>query len=67
MPSRACASSRELLERVDPETEVVGIDEGQFFDSGCRASATPGRPGKRVIVAGLDRITWVGRSSRCRS
>ena len=26
------ASSRELLERVEPDTEVVGIDEGQFFD-----------------------------------
>src|SRR5690348_18356374 len=25
-------SSRELLEHVRPDTEVVGIDEGQFFD-----------------------------------
>jgi thymidine kinase len=47
--------SRELAERVDPGTEVVGIDEGQFFDQGlpavCSALADGG---KRVIVAGLD-------------
>jgi thymidine kinase len=49
------ASSAELLERVDADTEVVGIDEGQFFDldlpSVCNALANRG---KRVIVAGLD-------------
>src|ERR1700752_2591362 len=26
-------SSDELLSRVSPDTEVVGIDEGQFFDA----------------------------------
>ena len=26
-------TAKELLERVEPETEVVGIDEGQFFDN----------------------------------
>jgi thymidine kinase len=30
--SRAVEGSRQLLEAVAPETEVVGIDEGQFFD-----------------------------------
>src|ERR1043165_5192161 len=34
-------SSAELLERVDEDTDVVGIDEGQFFDmnlpSACNA------------------------------
>src|SRR6476660_309584 len=30
--SETVASSRDLLEKVHPETEVVGIDEGQFFD-----------------------------------
>jgi thymidine kinase len=48
-------SSRELLERVQPETEVVGIDEGQFFDpelpAVCSMLADQGR---RVLVAGLD-------------
>jgi len=55
IPSENLQSSRELLERVLPETEVVGIDEGQFFDadlpSVCTALADQG---KRVIVAGLD-------------
>lgn len=45
----------EILERLDPRTEVVGIDEGQFFDeelvSVCGRMADLG---KRVIVAGLD-------------
>jgi thymidine kinase len=48
-------SSRELKDAVKPETEVVGIDEGQFFDMElpaiCNALADSG---KRVIVAGLD-------------
>jgi thymidine kinase len=49
------ASSRELLEQVADDTEVVGIDEGQFFDLElpmiCNTLADRG---KRVIVAGLD-------------
>jgi thymidine kinase len=48
-------SSAELLERVDPDTEVVGIDEGQFFDADLPAACVQlARDGKRVIVAGLD-------------
>ena len=48
-------TSRELLERVKPETEVVGIDEGQFFDVELPAVCnTLADLGKRVIVAGLD-------------
>jgi len=47
--------ANEILERLDPRTEVVGIDEGQFFDhelvSVCGRMADLG---KRVIVAGLD-------------
>ena len=53
--SSAVRSSRELLETVDRDTEVVGIDEGQFFDAElpavCSALADQG---KRIIVAGLD-------------
>ena len=33
IPSENLASSRELLVRVQLDPEVVGIDEGQFFDS----------------------------------
>ena len=53
--SENVASSRELLERVRPETEVVGIDEGQFFDRSCRRCAArwPTRA-SGVLVAGLD-------------
>jgi thymidine kinase len=55
IPSTAVATSRLLLEQVDADTEVVGIDEGQFFDLElpmiCNTLADQG---KRVIVAGLD-------------
>ena len=41
--------------RVAPDTEVVGIDEGQFFDVELPAVCnTLADRGKRVIVAGLD-------------
>ena len=49
------ASSGELLETVQPDTAVVGIDEVQFFDERivevCDALANRG---VRVIAAGLD-------------
>ena len=53
--SEDVGASRDLLDRVLPDTEVVGIDEGQFFDielpAVCNTLADQGR---RVIVAGLD-------------
>jgi thymidine kinase len=55
IPSEAVASSRELAARVHPETDVVGIDEGQFFDADLPAVCNDlADAGKRVIVAGLD-------------
>lgn len=55
IPSENVASARELLERVQPKTQVVGIDEGQFFDGELPAVCnTLADQGKRVIVAGLD-------------
>jgi thymidine kinase len=55
IPSDNVGSARELLERVLPDTEVVGIDEGQFFDQELPAICnTLADQGKRVIVAGLD-------------
>jgi thymidine kinase len=55
IPSESLASSRDLLERVLEDTEVVGIDEGQFFDAELPAVCnTIADRGKRVIVAGLD-------------
>jgi thymidine kinase len=48
-------TSRELYAHVAPDTEVVGIDEGQFFDAELPAICnTLADEGKRVIVAGLD-------------
>jgi len=53
--SVAVENSEELFKQVKEETEVVGIDEGQFFDNNltkvCNKLANEG---KRVIVAGLD-------------
>jgi thymidine kinase len=47
--------SAEILAHVDPRTEVVGIDEGQFFDADLpRVCQHLADLGKRVIVAGLD-------------
>jgi len=55
VPSEAVGRADDVLTRLDPRTEVVGIDEAQFFDEGlprvCRHVADLG---KRVIVAGLD-------------
>jgi thymidine kinase len=49
------SASKDLLSLVEPDTDVVGIDEGQFFDQDLPAvcNELAGR-GKRVIVAGLD-------------
>ena len=53
--SAAVQDSKALLSQVHGDTEVIGIDEGQFFDAElprvCNALADQG---KRVIVAGLD-------------
>jgi len=54
-------SSKELVARVHDDTEVVGIDEGQFFDSDLPAACNAlANKGKRVIVAGLDQ-DYLGR------
>ena len=48
-------SAAELRERVEVDTEVVGIDEGQFFDNELVHVANDlARRGVRVIIAGLD-------------
>ena len=55
IPSENVKSSDELVRLVAEDTEVVGIDEGQFFDSNLPAACnTLADLGKRVIVAGLD-------------
>ena len=59
--SQPVKSSNELIAGVDDDTEVVGIDEGQFFDHALPAACnTLADRGKRVIVAGLDQ-DYLGR------
>ncbi len=54
-PSIAVAKAKDILKRIASDTQVVGIDEVQFFDADiiavCEKLAGEGR---RVIVAGLD-------------
>jgi thymidine kinase len=54
-PSVAVSRARDILKKIDPDTQVVGVDEVQFFDEDivdvCEKLAGQGR---RVIVAGLD-------------
>lgn len=53
--SRAATTAAEIRALVEPDTEVVGIDEGQFFDAELVSIANElAAEGKRVIVAGLD-------------
>jgi thymidine kinase len=48
-------SASEVLAKVDLDTEVVGIDEGQFFDNELVNVANQlAQRGVRVIIAGLD-------------
>ena len=55
------ANSAELLAAVTPTTEVVGIDEAQFFDDGLVEVCTNlAAAGTCVILAGLD-LDYLGR------
>ncbi|HVG38221.1 MAG TPA: thymidine kinase [Pyrinomonadaceae bacterium] len=59
--SQAVASAVEILARIEPQTDVVGIDEGQFFDQDLVEVANElARRGLRVIIAGLDQ-DYLGR------
>ena len=61
MPSLTVECAKEILEKLDDRTEVVAIDEGQFFDpSLVGVVETMANRGMRVIVAGLDQ-DYTGR------
>ena len=53
--SQLVSHAREINDLLDDRTQVIGVDEGQFFDlelvNVCNKLADSG---KRVIVAGLD-------------
>jgi thymidine kinase len=59
--SMPVTTTAEMLAAIEPETQVVGIDEGQFFDMELIAAVNMlASNGKRVIVAGLDQ-DYTGR------
>lgn len=59
--SQTVKAANEILDAVDPDTEVIGIDEGQFFDQDLvRVTNSLADQGKRVIIAGLD-MDYLGR------
>jgi len=48
-------TSEDIRARIEPDTEVVGIDEAQFFDNELISIANElAERGVRVIIAGLD-------------
>jgi thymidine kinase len=48
-------TSAQLLRKVEDSTQVIGIDEGQFFDEGLvEVVEQLAAAGKQVIIAGLD-------------
>ena len=61
MPSQVVASAREILDALDGRTQVIGIDESNFFGPDLVGLATQlADGGKQVIVAGLD-TDYLGR------
>lgn len=54
-------SAAEVMQKVEPRTEVIGIDEAQFLGDELVSVCTQlADMGKRVIVAGLD-TDYLGR------
>ena len=55
------ATAEEILQATMHRTEVVGIDEAQFFDGALvEVAETLANRGVRVVIAGLD-LDWRGR------
>ena len=53
--SSVVRTAAEIRDLIEPDTEVIGIDEGQFFDNELVAVVNElARRGLRVIIAGLD-------------
>lgn len=61
IPADLVTAAGEILSRVDPRTEVVGIDEAQFLGVELVEVAQKlADMGKRVLIAGLD-TDFLGR------
>jgi len=53
--SKPVMTAAELMAQIKDDTQVVGIDEGQFFDAAIVEAVNKlARDGRRVIIAGLD-------------
>src|SRR5437867_6071758 len=61
MKSEVVGSATEILERVSPRTEVIGMDEANFLGPDVvDVSTRLADLGKRVLIAGLD-TDYLGR------
>lgn len=61
MPSESITSAREILDKLDWRSEVVGVDESNFFGPELVAVAQKlADSGKQVIIGGLD-TDFMGR------
>lgn len=61
LPSTVIDHASEIHRHLLPETRVIGIDEGQFFDETLVEVANGlADRGLRVLIAGLD-MDWKGR------
>lgn len=59
--SKPVMTARELMAQIEADTQVIGIDEGQFFDMELVGAVNAlANSGKRVIIAGLDQ-DYTGR------
>jgi thymidine kinase len=55
MKSEALNSTKEMLQRIDWRTEVVGVDEANFLGADLiEIAGTLADSGKQVTIAGLD-------------
>ncbi len=55
LSATSVVDSNQLVRELYPDTQVVGVDEAQFFDQGLIQQATAmADRGVRVIIAGLD-------------
>lgn len=60
-PTQVIERAEDILTHLRPQTRVVGLDEGQFFDDEIiKVANLLARYGRRVIIAGLD-TDWQGR------
>jgi len=61
MPCEDVSSASEILKKIDPQTEVIGIDEANFFGQELvEAAGQLADCGRVVIIAGLD-MDFLGR------